>query len=218
MFAPGALETMRAAVKENPYGPKYGPTGAYLGMGFSTRAVPKRRASKGRAAISVGYLLGLDLGDPEEARFFPGWLAKARVANLKEAVQRIELDRSRGVTPRPHEAARLEALRAELAKRGRRSKSKGSALSHHGGLNNPGTGREILLHGVLVIGGAAAAIKLDEAIEARPLGLPPSAYALAGTVAVVFVANKYKKRKLARGAAAAAIGMATGMVAKKLKG
>jgi len=93
-----------------------------------------------------------------------------------------------------------------------------SALYHHGGLNNPGTGTEILVNGILVVGGAAAAIKLDAMVTARPLGLPPSAFGIAGSIAVAVVATKYKKKKLARGAAAVAIGMATGLVAQKLKG
>jgi len=100
----------------------------------------------------------------------------------------------------------------------RKKGGKKSALQHHGGLNNPGTGREILVNGLLVIGGAAAAIKLDQKVTARPLGLPPSAFALAGSVAVVVVASKYKRRKIARGAAAVAIGVASGMVASRLGG
>jgi len=98
----------------------------------------------------------------------------------------------------------------------RAAKRKDSGLQHHGGLNNPGTGGEILFNGVLVIGGAALALQLDQRVAARPMGIPPSALALAGTITVAVVAGKYKRRKLARGAAAVAIGIATGIVAGRI--
>jgi len=75
----------------------------------------------------------------------------------------------------------------------------------------------VLVNGLLVLGGAAGAVKLDEAIEARPLGLPPSAFVFAGSLGMVFVAQKYKRPDLARHAVALTIGIATGLVGSHVR-
>jgi len=80
------------------------------------------------------------------------------------------------------------------------------------------SGQGLLVSGLLVVGGAAAAIKLDTMVSARPMGLPPSAIALVGAVAVAVGANYYKRPNIARASASLAIGIATGMVASKLAG
>lgn len=72
---------------------------------------------------------------------------------------------------------------------------------------------QILIDGGLVIIGSIGALKLNQVVKARPMGLKPTTIALVVTVGVA-VATRKRYRKVSRGAACLAVGIATGIIAE----
>ncbi len=74
--------------------------------------------------IAVGYLFE----EPLDGPYWLGWATKATPATLKEVEERLALDVERGVT-RDGLLERLEAVRAQLAGRGRGKRGSATATA-----------------------------------------------------------------------------------------
>lgn len=98
------------------------------------------------------------------------------------------------------------------AKRGGRGRKRGGGMIH--GV----TWKSGLVAGGLVIGGAAAAIRLNKLSWRGPLGAKPATVAIIVTTAVAVGAHLKGWKKVAKGAACTSVGIATGILAENLTG